>query len=136
MTTFICINDETYLTDTDKQIAAARKALMVAGLESAPVWAGHPDCPDSYRNGDVLWALTAADLATSIARGCYQRDLAAGRANLSGSDLKGKAKLWGAAYARSRRAFMARAEAAGVEALIEGGTSKTGPRRIVGWRAA
>ena len=78
--------------------------------------------------------VAASDIALALARGSYQRDIAEGRAALSGSDLKGKARLWGAKYARSRRTFLARAEAAGVEPIIEGGTCKTGPRRIVGWR--
>ena len=80
--------------------------------------------------------VAASDIALALARGCYQRDIAAGRANLSGSDLRGKARIWGAKYDRSRSAFLARAAAAGVEPIIQGGTSKTGPRRIVGWRAA
>ena len=79
--------------------------------------------------------VAASDIALALARGSYQRDIAQGRANVSGSDLKGKAWLWGAAYARSRKAFLKRAAAAGVEPIIEGGTSKTGPARIVGWRA-
>jgi hypothetical protein len=57
MTTYIVISEETYLTDTDEEIAAARQALRDAGLAEAEVFAGEPDgSGDSYRNGAKLFA--------------------------------------------------------------------------------
>lgn len=62
MTTYIAIRRDggdcdTYLTDTDEQIAEAREALIDAGLDSAPIYVGEPDgLGDSYRNGQVLHA--------------------------------------------------------------------------------
>lgn len=44
-----------YYTDTEEQIDEARAALAAWGLDSAPVWAGDPDCPDSYKNGQVVF---------------------------------------------------------------------------------
>ena len=75
----------------------------------------------------------AYDKAVSLARGSYQASIARGDAALSGSDLRGKAKEWGASYARSRASFLSRIAAAGIEPVTEGGTSQTGPRRIVGY---
>ncbi len=57
---------------------------------------------------------TAFDRAMQIARGCYQRSLVMGREALSGATLKGKAKKYGAHYARSRDNFLARLRAAKV----------------------
>lgn len=57
MATYIVIGEETYETNTDEEIAAARKALADAGLESAPEYAGVPDGQgDNYKNGNVLRA--------------------------------------------------------------------------------
>jgi hypothetical protein len=56
----------------------------------------------------------AIDLALTLARGRYQRDLITGRARLSGADLKGLAKKWGARYAASRSAVLRRVVEAGV----------------------
>jgi len=55
------------------------------------------------------------DAALALARGCYQRDLVLGWARWSGADLKGKAKKWGAQYARSRAGLVGRLRANGFE---------------------
>ena len=44
----------------------------------------------------------------SVARGTYQRDLLAGSARWSGSDLKGKARQWSGRYHASRRNLLTR----------------------------
>ena len=77
--------------------------------------------------------MDAYDKAVSLARGSYQRSIARGDAALSGPDLRGEAKNWGAKYARSRASFLARVSEAGIWVITEGGTSHTGPRRIVGY---
>ena len=48
-----------YTLDTTEEIDAARKALLDAGLESAPIFVCDPDCPDSYKAGNILWAAVA-----------------------------------------------------------------------------
>jgi hypothetical protein len=45
-----------YPIDTDEQIEAAREAMRKAGLNQAAVFAGDPNCPDSYATGQVLFA--------------------------------------------------------------------------------
>lgn len=55
MSTYICIQNgdetETYPTNTETEIALAQEALRAAGLESAPIWHGEPDCSgDAYRD--------------------------------------------------------------------------------------
>ena len=57
----------------------------------------------------------AAEKALKLAKGCYQRNLIRGIENLSGSTLKGKARSYGIHYARSRRNFLARVRANGVQ---------------------
>jgi hypothetical protein len=55
--TYIVIGDETHKTNTDEEVAEARKALADAGLEKADEFAGEPDgLGDSYRNGNIVWA--------------------------------------------------------------------------------
>jgi len=54
---------DSYPTDTDSEIAAAKVALVAAGLESAPVRTGEPDDPDSYESGEVLWAATTVSVS-------------------------------------------------------------------------
>lgn len=46
--------------------------------------------------------------AIKFARGCYQRDILAGNAAMSGADLKGKARDYAAHYAESRRNLLKR----------------------------
>lgn len=47
----------TYLTDTDEEIAVARRALRDAGLAYEDIYVGDPDGEgDSHRNGNVLFA--------------------------------------------------------------------------------
>jgi hypothetical protein len=46
--------------------------------------------------------------AMQYARGLYQRNLLRGVENVSGSSLKGKAKQWTSAYARSRENLLER----------------------------
>ena len=57
---------------------------------------------------------TAMERALGLCRGTYQRAIVRGERRLSGADLAGKAARYGAHYARSRRAILARLEAAGV----------------------
>ena len=53
------------------------------------------------------------DLVWGAARGSYQEGLLYGRESWSGSSLRGKANSqWGASYARSRKVFLERANAA------------------------
>jgi len=47
---------DTYPVDTDEQSAAAREALRAAGLASARVGAGDPECPDSLLTDLVFFA--------------------------------------------------------------------------------
>jgi hypothetical protein len=65
MTSYITITEgehtATYATDTVEQVAEAQAALAAHGLDSARVYAGDPDCPDSYETGDVLWATEAGE---------------------------------------------------------------------------
>lgn len=52
--------------------------------------------------------------ALKLARGVYQLDLLHGNAAWSGAGLRGKARSWGAAYARSRAKLLSRIKAAGI----------------------
>ncbi len=53
-------------------------------------------------------AARAIAAALTLCRGSYQRAIVTGHARLSGADLKGKAKKYGAVYARSRKAILGR----------------------------
>jgi hypothetical protein len=57
--------------------------------------------------------------AFALCRGSYQRGIVSGRQRISGSDLKGSARHWGAAYHASRRAILARLTAAGIPHHVE-----------------
>lgn len=50
------VEPEVYHLDTAEEIAEAQQALADAGIESAPVFVGEPGDPESYRNGQVLFA--------------------------------------------------------------------------------
>lgn len=66
-------------------------------------------------------------LALSLCRGRYQRAYVRGDQRCSGSDLRGKAAKWGAAYARSRASIENRLTAAGIpweRAVPEGSRAK------------
>jgi hypothetical protein len=80
MTTYITITEgehtAVYATDTAEQIAEAQAALAAHGIDSARVWTGDPDCPDSYETGDVLWASASV---TQIAEKMAAQDLDAWR---------------------------------------------------------
>ena len=47
---YVMIAGEPYAIDTLREIERAAKALWDAGEDEAPVWHGHPDSPDSYRD--------------------------------------------------------------------------------------
>jgi hypothetical protein len=57
----------------------------------------------------------AYDAAIKLTKGCYQRALLRGEARLSGGDLRGKARKFGGAYARSRDNLLARLKEAGIK---------------------
>jgi hypothetical protein len=61
------VHVDCYAVDTYAEISAAKAALRDAGLESAPVYAGAPDDPDSYESGQILWS----DSAEIVGRGDY-----------------------------------------------------------------
>ena len=54
--TWVEVDDEIYFVDDLAEIAVAQEAMREAGLAEVKVNAGDPDCPDSYRNGQVLFA--------------------------------------------------------------------------------
>lgn len=56
MNTYIMIENTAFAVDTEEQIAAAREALSEAGLTEAVVFAGDPECPDSYATSNKLFA--------------------------------------------------------------------------------
>lgn len=56
----------------------------------------------------IVGGNAVAKLALKQCKGRYQRGIVQGIENLSGSTLKGKAKGYGAHYARSRRNLLAR----------------------------
>ena len=58
-------------------------------------------------------------LASDLAKGNYQQSLLAGSEAWSGSTLRGKAKQYGASYARSRASLLARLTAAGIKHRFE-----------------
>jgi hypothetical protein len=60
------------------------------------------------------WTTTPPDTAMPLARGCYQRAILTGDARVSGSDLRGRAREFGARYSRSRANLMGRLTAAGI----------------------
>jgi|GEM_PF-6352429 len=84
MTTYITIEDgpgdaDVYPVDTLEEIEAAQAALRDAGLDAAPVYAGDPDCPDSYANGRVLFANDNTDETGAMAEMLAdRRDFACG----------------------------------------------------------
>lgn len=55
MSTYVVINEELYPVDTPDQIDTAQTALVNVGQYSARVYAGDPECPDSYWNGQTLY---------------------------------------------------------------------------------
>ena len=70
---------------------------------------------------ETKWACvseSAYEVAAKLVRGCYQQALLNGNESLSGSTLRGKAARYGAHYARSRAAFLARCRRAGLEVVI------------------
>lgn len=71
----------------------------------------------------------ALNAALELTRGSYQRDLALGRARLSGADLHGRARSWGRFYKRSRDRFLARCDAAGIPYHID--RTRPGPDTLV-----
>ena len=65
-----------------------------------------------YDNEEVLAR------ALALARGIYQRLLVLGYASLSGSTLRGRAKVFGLHYRRSARSLLARLRAAGLASEV------------------
>ena len=53
---WITIDDIIYTLDTEADILEAKHALQLAGLERAAVYVGDPESPDSYPNGQILFA--------------------------------------------------------------------------------
>lgn len=49
--------DGIFPVDTIDEIREAQAALLAAGLGSAPVYAGDPDSPDAYANGEQILAI-------------------------------------------------------------------------------
>lgn len=49
---------DTYLVNTDEEIAQARAALRDAGIDEAPVWAGEPDEGESVKTWMSILAAT------------------------------------------------------------------------------
>lgn len=47
---------DAYSIDTLAEIEIAQAAMLEADMTEAPVYAGAPDCPDSYANGQTLFA--------------------------------------------------------------------------------
>lgn len=55
--TFVLIEEQVLLVDSDTQIEKAKTALREASLAEAKVWVGDPDEDDgAYLNGQVLFA--------------------------------------------------------------------------------
>lgn len=54
---------EVYEIDTGAGLLAAQHALRDAGIKSAPVYVGDPNCPDTYKSGQTLFAAEAASLS-------------------------------------------------------------------------
>ena len=59
--------------------------------------------------------LDPIEIALKCAKGYYQRGIITGEYRLSGSDLRGKARKYSGAYARSRANLLERVRAAGVQ---------------------
>lgn len=57
---------------------------------------------------DTATARTINALIDRVARGRYQRAILTGQARISGADLKGRARKWGAHYRRSRESAIRR----------------------------
>lgn len=76
------------------------------------------DTNDRASTIDLGWVRYGSEAdrskAMGIARGCYQSALLRGFEAWSGSTLRGKARKWGAGYARSRKSLAARLRAAGL----------------------
>jgi len=53
---YVVIDEEVYTLATDSDYVEAKAALGEAGLVSTPVYVGDPDDPDSYANGQILFA--------------------------------------------------------------------------------
>ena len=76
--------------------------------------------------------MTNFELALSLCKGSYQLAIVKGEAKLSGADLRGRARRWSAGYWRSRKAIIARLDAAGVTFTVTGdGTAKGGARYLL-----
>ncbi len=59
------------------------------------------------------------DLALAQCKGIYQRHLIQGLESVSGSTLRGKARIWGGRYAASRQNLMRRLKRAGIQIAIK-----------------
>ena len=70
--TFIVVHDSpdgtTYPTDTQEEIALAIDALRASGEESARVYVGDPECPDSYWNGRTLYVPACLEVLAAKVR--------------------------------------------------------------------
>ncbi|NBU71852.1 MAG: hypothetical protein EBS53_10470 [Bacteroidetes bacterium] len=62
--------------------------------------------------------------ALKLCRGSYQRDIILGHANVSGSDLAGKAREYGARYKNSRNALFTRMENAKINFCVDTSNKK------------
>lgn len=60
VTQYVVIAEQSYPIDSAAECEAADQALLDAGLSETPVYAGDPECPDSYRNGRVYRLSTPA----------------------------------------------------------------------------
>lgn len=60
---FVFVDEVAYPVDTLAELAAAKEALAEANLTRAQVWAGAPDCPDSYLVNEWVYADGAAHVA-------------------------------------------------------------------------
>lgn len=50
---FVWVENLPFSVDTDADIDIALEAMREEGIKEAPVWHGHPDCTDSYRDPKV-----------------------------------------------------------------------------------
>ena len=53
---FILIDDEIWMLETAADVLAAKVALRQAGLTEARVFVGDPESPETYPNGQILFA--------------------------------------------------------------------------------
>lgn len=53
---FIVIDDDVSLVDTEAEIQAAQEAMRQAGRMEARVYVGDPSSPETYPNGQILFA--------------------------------------------------------------------------------